>query len=175
MLRVRELIASGPAVIAALWSDLLTRDLVGEVTAPVRPVDDPLLAMLTDPRRAHPAVSDGLWVRLADVPAALCKRRYAAGVDVVLDVIDPVLPDNAGRWRLQSAGPDDPALASCERSGAAADVLLTVQALGAAYLGGASFGQLAGAGHVRELTPGAVARLAAAMSHDRAPWACMVF
>lgn len=175
ILRVRELIASGPAVTAALWSDLLTRDLVGEVTAPVRPVDDPLLAMLADPRRAHPAVSDGLWVRLADVPAALCKRRYTAGIDVVLDVIDPVLPDNAGRWRLQSAGPDDPALASCERSGAAADVLLTVQALGAAYLGGASFGQLAGAGHVRELTPGAMATLAAAMSHDPAPWACMVF
>jgi predicted acetyltransferase len=174
-LRLRELVATEPEAIAALWSDLLNRDLVSEVVAPSRPIDDPLLAMLADPRRAHALVSDALWVRLIDLPAALCQRRYATGIDIVLDVIDPLLPDNAGRWHLHSGGPADGGAAVCERTSRPADVLLTVQAVGAAYLGGASFGQLAGAGHVRELTPGAAGRLAAAMSFDPAPWTCQIF
>ncbi len=174
-LRLRELVASDPAAIAALWSDLLDRDLVSEVVAPSRPIDDPLLAMLADPRRAHAQVSDALWVRLIDLPAALCQRRYATGIDVVLDVIDPVLPENAGRWHLHSCESANGGETVCERTSRPADVLLTVQAVGAAYLGGASFGQLAGAGHVRELTPGAAGRLAAAMSFDPAPWTCQIF
>jgi predicted acetyltransferase len=174
-LRVRELVAADPAATCSLWSDLLDRDLVSEVIAPIRPIDDPLLAMLADPRRAYPAVSDALWVRLTDLPAALCQRRYATRLDVVIDVIDPVLPDNAGRWRLHSGGPADGGRVACERSSSPADVLLTVQAVGAAYLGAASFGQLAAAGHVRELTPGAAGRLAAAMSFDPAPWTCQIF
>jgi predicted acetyltransferase len=174
-LRLRELVATDPAAIASLWSDLLDRDLVGEVVAPNRPIDDPLLAMLADPRRAHSSVTDALWVRLVDLPAALCQRRYATGVDVVLEVIDPALPDNAGRWHLGAGEPGDGGQAACERTNRPADVLLTAQAAGAAYLGGASFGQLAGAGHVRELTAGAAGRLAAAMSFDPAPWTCQIF
>jgi predicted acetyltransferase len=174
-LRLRELVATEPAAIAALWSDLLDRDLVSEVVAPGRPVDDPLLAMLADPRRAHSSVTDALWVRLVDLPAALCQRGYATGIDVVLEVIDPVLPDNAGRWHLRAGEQSDGGEAVCERTSRPADVLLTAQAAGAAYLGGASFGQLAGAGLVRELTPGAAGRLAVAMSFDPAPWTCQIF
>ncbi len=174
-LRVRELVAGDHAAGAALWSDLLSRDLVGEVLAPMRPVDEPLLSMLADPRRARATVSDGLWVRLTDLPAALCQRTYATGIDVVLDVADTAMPVNAGRWRLQASGPDDDGgKASCERTAAAADLELSVQALGAGYLG-SRIGQLAAAGHIRELTPGALGRFSTAMSHDPAPWSCMMF
>ncbi len=174
-IRVRELIAADGAATAALWGDLLSRDLVGEVVARNQPIDDPLLAMLGDQRRAQPMVSDALWVRLIDLPAALCQRTYASATDVVLDVIDPFLPANAGRWRLTTTGRDDSAGAQCQRTSAPADVLVSVHALGAGYLGGASFGQLAAAGHVRELTPGSLARLAAAMSWDPRPWCSMMF
>jgi predicted acetyltransferase len=174
-IRVSELMALDPAATAALWTDLFSRDLVGEVVALHRPVDDPLLAMLADPRRAQPMVSDALWVRLIDLPAALVQRKYASAVDLVIDVADPFLPDNAGRWRLTSDGPGGGGTARCERSAAPADLLVSVQALGAGYLGGASFGQLAAAGHVSERTPGALARLAAAMSWDPRPWCSMMF
>jgi predicted acetyltransferase len=174
-IRVRELIAADPAATAALWADLFSRDLVGEVVARNQPTDDPLLAMLGDQRRAQPMVSDALWVRLIDLPAALCQRTYATAADVVLDVIDPFLPENAGRWRLTTSGRDDAAKAQCQRTSEPADVLVSAHALGAGYLGGASFGQLAAAGHVRELTPGALARLAAAMSWDPRPWCSMMF
>jgi predicted acetyltransferase len=173
-LRIRELIAADPAATAALWRDLLSRDLVGEVVAPIRPVDDPLLSLLADPRRARATVSDGLWVRLIDLPAALSQRSYAAEIDIVLEVADAGLPANAGRWRLQASPGADGVKASCERTSAAADLDLSVQALGAGYLG-SQIGQLAAAGQIRELTPGAVGRLSAAMSHDPAPWSCMIF
>ena len=50
-LSVRELVATDAAATAALWADLLTRDLIGEVVARNRPVDDPLLDLLADRRR----------------------------------------------------------------------------------------------------------------------------
>jgi predicted acetyltransferase len=174
-LRIRELTASDPEATAALWADLLTRDLVGQVVAQMRPIDDPILAMLADPRRARPNPSDGLWVRLIDLPAALRQRRYAADADLVLEVSDPLLEANDGRWRLRAAGPAASGPTTCERTSDPADLRLGVQALGAGYLGGGSFSQLAAAGQVAELTAGSLARLATAMSWDRAPYSGMMF
>jgi predicted acetyltransferase len=167
---VDELIAADAAGSAALWTDLLTRDLIGEVEARRRPVDDPLLDMLADRRRARAQLTDGLWIRLTDVPRALAQRTYSCAADVVIEVIDDLLPANAGRWRLACPGPGESGTPSCERTTAAADVVLPVSALGAGYLGGARLGALAAAGLVSEATPGALARLSAAMYADPAPW-----
>ncbi len=176
-LRIRELMSIDPAATASLWTDLLNRDLIGEVIAPLRPVDEPLLAMLSDQRRARPGLSDGLWVRLIDLPAALCRRHYAADIDIVLDVIDARFPANHGRWRLTGGGLQSGggAVTSCQRVTDSADLRLSAAALGAAYLGGGKPSQLAAAGHILELTPGSLARLAAAMAWDPAPWHPMIF
>jgi predicted acetyltransferase len=175
-LRIRELISADPAATAALWSDMLSRDLVSEIVAPMRPIDDPLLAMLADPRRARPSPSDGLWVRLIDVPAALRARQYAAPADLVLEVADAVRPGNAGRWRLRIPGGQAAGgLPRCEPTGDPADLRLPVQALGAAYLGRPCLGQLASAGHIAELTPGSLATLSCAMSWEPAPFSPMMF
>jgi predicted acetyltransferase len=175
LLSVTELMAADAAATAALWADLLSRDLIGEVVARQRPVDDPLLEMLADRRRARASLTDGLWIRLIDVPAALSQRRYSCAADVVIEVIDELLPANAGRWRLQCPGPADGGAASCERTTAAADVVLPVAALGAGYLGGTRLGALAGAGLVSERKRGALARLSAAMYSDPAPWCPSTF
>ena len=176
VLQVRELMATDPAAHVAVWNDLLSRDLVAEVRAPARPVDEPLLFLLADRRRARPRIVDGLWIRLVSVPDALTQRRYSCAVDVVIEVADDLLPENAGRWRLRAPGPEDAAgpaasqRATCERTSAAADVMLPVQSLGAAYLGGTRLGALAGAGLAEQARPGALAALSAAMSWDPAPW-----
>jgi predicted acetyltransferase len=196
VLTVRELMAVDPAASAALWTDLLSRDLTSEFRARLRPVDDPLLYQLADPRRARPQLTDGLWVRITDIPGALAGRRYAAPVDVVIEVRDDILPANAGRWRLttsSSAGAGGAAgasgaagaasagdagrglAASCVRVTSAADLVLDVTQLGAAYLGGTRLGTLAEAGLVTERRPGAVRQLSAAMSWDPAPWCPVVF
>ena len=91
----------------------------------------------------------------------------------MLEVADPLIAANDGRWRLRTGGPSD--AASCDRTGDAADVRVTVQALGAAYLGGGQLSQLAAAGHAAELTPGALAALGTALSWDRPPYSGMLF
>jgi predicted acetyltransferase len=173
VLNIRELLADGPEAFAVIWGDLLTRDLVGEVRARQRPVDDPLLHLLADRRRARAQLTDGLWVRLVDVRRALSQRRYACPVDLVIEVTDDLLTSNAGRWRLQAGGPASPAC--CERTTAPADVALPVQALGATYLGGTRLGALAAAGLAAERRAGALAGLSTALAWDPAPWCPTIF
>ena len=179
VLTVRELMAVDPAASATLWADLLSRDLTSEFRVQRRPVDDPLLYQLADPRRARPLLNDALWVRIIDVPAALGGRRYSCPVDVVIEVRDEILPSNAGRWRLtttgEGSGGGSGLAASCVPATSAADLALDVTELGAAYLGGTKLGALAGAGLVAELRPGAARQLSAAMSWDPAPWCPLVF
>lgn len=177
VLYVREAITLDPAAAAALWADLLSRDLIRTFRLPMRPVDDPLLNLLADSRLSRPRLADGLWVRLVDVGRALAQRRYACPVDVVIEVTDELVPQNHGRWRLTAATIASPSgfAGTCERSTARADLALPVQALGAAYLGGTRLGSLAAAGQVTEITPGSVAALSTAMSWEPAPWCPMIF
>jgi len=172
---IRELFAVDPAACAALWRNLLTRDLVSEVHARMRPVDDPLLYLLADRRDARPRASDGLWIRLVDLPAALAGRRYACPVDAVIEVTDHQLPANSGRWRLRAGGLAETEPPTCERTSAEADLTLGIAELGAAYLGGTRLGALAGAGLVAEHRPGALAAVSAALSWDPLPWSPMMF
>jgi predicted acetyltransferase len=175
VLTLRDLYWTDPSACAALWTDMLSRDLVAEVRARVRPVDDPILHMLVDPRRARTRVFDGLYVRIVDLPGALMSRTYASAVDVVIEVTDELLPANAGRWRLQAGGPRDGGKPVCERATVDADISVPVTALSAAYLGGTRLGGLAAAGQIVELRPGALAELSTAMWWDPAPWSPMAF
>jgi predicted acetyltransferase len=177
VLTVRELMAADPAASAALCTDLLSRDLTTEFRLPHRPVDDPLLYQLADPRRTRPKLNDNLWVRIVDLPRALAGRRYSCPVDVVLEVRDEILPANAGRWRLSTttAAPGGGLAASCVPASSPADLALDVTELGAAYLGGTRLGALTGSGLVAELRPGATRQLSAALTWDPAPWCPMVF
>jgi len=177
VLEVSEALATDPAATAALWDNLLSRDLVSEFHARMRPVDDPLLYLLADPRRVRSVVSDGLWVRLVDVGRALAQRHYASPVDVVIEVADELCPQNAGRWRLAAEAGVAPAgfRATCERTTAPADVVLPVWAVGAAYLGGTGLKAMANAGLITEAAPGSLAALSTAMSWEPAPWCPMTF
>ncbi|MGG8408483.1 GNAT family N-acetyltransferase, partial [Streptomyces sp. 12297] len=61
---VRDLDALDPAAYAALWRYVFDIDLVWTVKAHKRPVDDPLLHLVSDVRRSAPRVRDQLHVRL---------------------------------------------------------------------------------------------------------------
>src|SRR5262249_58898992 len=112
-----------------------------------------------------------LWLRTPAPRAALSARRYAADVDVVIEVSDDWVPENAGRWRLTGS----PAGATCTSTVDEPDLACDVRALGAAYLGGTSLHSLAATGQVRELTPGALARASVAFGWLRAPTSIEVF
>ncbi|MGW1765190.1 GNAT family N-acetyltransferase [Streptomyces sp. NPDC002073] len=163
---VRDLDALDPAAYAALWRYVFDIDLVWTVKAHKRPVDDPLLHLVSDVRRSAPRVRDQLHVRLVDVGAALAARVYGSPVDVVFEVTDAFCPWNEGRWRLTG----DAKGASCVRTGDAADLALSVTELGAAYLGGVTLASLGGAGRVVERRAGALVEASRGFAGDVAPW-----
>ncbi|WP_283137859.1 GNAT family N-acetyltransferase [Rhizohabitans arisaemae] len=165
-----DLVALDPAAYAVTWRQLLDRDLVSTVVAQ-GPVDDPLTRLLAEPRHLHSTWSDELWVRLVDVDRALGMRAYAAPVDVVIDVTDPVCPWNERRFRLSG----DRSGGTCTPTGDPADLTVPVQALGSAYLGGESLGSYHTAGLVSEHRPGAVAHLSTAMSWGVKPHCGLMF
>lgn len=170
--RVKEAVATDAAVAHVLWSRLLDLDLTTEVTSGALAVDDPLLSLLVDVRAARGTLHDNVWLRIIDLPAALAGRQYQADVDVVLEVSDIRLPDNAGRWRLTA-----PAFgaARIEHTDDPADLALDIRELGAVYLGGTSLAELAGAGLVAESTPGALRPTSVAFGWPQAPVASWVF
>lgn len=168
---VRDLIASTPQAEAGLWAYLTSLDLIRNVRRYHGPVDEPLLFLVSDPRKVQLRMVDQLWVRLADVDRALAARRYATEIDVVFEVADPFCPWNAGRWRL-AGGPGG---ATCERTSDPADLALRSTELGAAYLGSVSLATMAAAGRVSELRPGALAATALAFNAGRPAWTPEVF
>ena len=111
-------------------------------------------------------VNDGIWVRLIDVGRALSARTFNDG-EIVLDVLDAFLPENAGRWRVTSDG--------AERTDEPADVRLDVTGVGSVYLGGFSFRELVRASRADELTESAAARADALFRIDVAPWCAEIF
>lgn len=168
---VKEAYAADPVAGVRLWRYLLSLDLVRVVEARLRPPDDALLTWLVDPRAAQPAWRDGTFVRPVDLVASLELRRYACPVDVVLQVSDPEVSGNTGRFRLQG-GPDG---ATCAPTPAQAHLSLSVTELGAAYLGGTSLASLGTAGLIDEHVPGALAATSTAFGWPLAPWTQSIF
>ena len=169
--RVDELTAASPSAYASLWRFLFSLDLTRRLTYGYATGDEPLWHLVPEPRRLGGALSDGLWVRLIDLPAALRARAYRAPLDVVLSVTDAILPSNAGRWRLVVA---DGAV-SCEPTSEPADLACDVLELGAAYLGGTPLAALSRAGRVAELRQGALAAADLAFGWHQAPGGSEVF
>ncbi|MFF0575412.1 GNAT family N-acetyltransferase [Streptosporangium saharense] len=163
--RVMELAAVTGRAYAALWRFLAGIDLVPWIEYEGA-VDEPLAHLLTDSRAVRSHEVDRLWVRLVDLPRALAGRRYAAPLEVVLQVRDDFCPWNSGRFLLRG----DSEGAGCERTGAAPDLRLGPAELGAAFLGGTTLASLAHAGRVEELRPGALARASAAFRGLREPF-----
>lgn len=160
-----------PAADLALTRTLLSMDLMRRVRWWNRPVDSSVPHLLADARHARTTVIDGLHLRIVDLPAALSGRRYAAPVDVVLEVTDPICPWNSGRWHLRG---DDNA-ATCTPTEDAAVVRLGVEDLGAVYLGGTSLTTLAATGRVTATDSDALARASVAFGWHVAPWCPVIF
>lgn len=170
--KVSDLYGADPGVEATLWRFLCDIDLVATVHADVRPLDDPLRWRLVEPRQLRTTdVTDWLWVRVLDVPAALAARRYATEDSLVLSVEDRFRPASGGRFGLET-GPDG---ASCAPTAAGADLILGVEDLGAIVLGGVAPSLLARAGRIDEATPGALARADAVFLTRPAPFCGTMF
>ena len=170
LLRVVEAVATSPRATLELWRFLFGVDLVARVRTWPVPPDHPLFLLAKEPKRLRMKVGDGLWLRLLDLERCLSARSYAVDGEIALEIVDPLVSENEGIWRLSTTGGST----SVEREGAP-DLRLGVSSLASAYLGGFTFAELAGAGLVEELADGALARADALFRTSRAPWCAEVF
>jgi predicted acetyltransferase len=163
---VDEVRGLSTAAYASLWRFLLSIDLVRTMKYAMASADDPLRYLLHDSRALHSGPVDGLWVRLVDIDRALRARRYPTPVNLVFEVRDRFCPWNDGRFHLTG----HPAGSFCEPTDRNPDLIVDVEALGAAYLGGVSLASLQAGGRVTEVSPGAVTLASTAFGWPVTPW-----
>ncbi|PRX45051.1 putative acetyltransferase [Prauserella shujinwangii] len=160
--RVVDFHAATAEAFAGLWRFLLGLDLVDVIETRSRPLDEPVELLFTDPRACRvTGVRDEIWLRLVDVPAALAARERDAD-PLVIEVSDPRLPANSGRYLIT---PDE-----VTRTDRPPEITLGADTLAMLYLGGwrpsalAAVGRLAAANADAERTADRLFRA------RRAPW-----
>jgi predicted acetyltransferase len=159
---IHELVANSADAYKALWRHCLDLDLASRVIAHNRPLDEPLLHLLADPRRLRQRPVDLLHVRLVNVAQALGARRYSAEGSLVIEVEDEFCSWNQGSYRLEPAG--------CRPTTEPPEISLDAGALGSVFLGGVSVDSMWRAGRVRECAPGAVKRADRLFAWSPRPW-----
>lgn len=144
-LDVEELIAASAATARALWQILASHSTMATRIRACLAPDDPVHVLSREPD-AELHRTESWMLRIVDGEAAIAARGFPAGVSVSvpLEVADPVLPVNAGGWRLEVAG----GKGSLQRAGnAAAAGALRLGARGlAALFAGSAIGPLRLAG-----------------------------
>lgn len=158
----------------ALARRLVDFDLMGSTINWV-PLDDPLVLWSASPRTVTGGLTDSLWIRLVDLPAAVADRGHAVDCDLRVEVRDDVLGANQGVWHWQSVDGAGRLERVDGQPAEPADLSLSINDLGAVWLGGQTLGARAAAGFVTEHRPGAVATLDAALRTAVGPTAAADF
>ncbi|HKN96809.1 MAG TPA: GNAT family N-acetyltransferase [Pseudonocardiaceae bacterium] len=167
VLAVHDFFYDRAEVWAALWRFLLTVDLVDRVRCDFRPLDEPVEELMVDRGQVETTqVGDETWLRLVDVPAALAARQFgelAPGAgSVVVEVRDPFLPANSGRYLLG----DGPARQVAEPPALTMDVDVLAQL----YLGAIAPSVLADAGRIGVVKADALPVADRLFAVSGAPW-----
>ncbi|WP_136586974.1 GNAT family N-acetyltransferase [Microbacterium hydrothermale] len=166
VLNVRSLFADGDDAYAALWRFAIEHDLVGTVKAWLQAPVPPVQWMVSDRRAVTATLTDHHWLRVLDVAGALSSRTYAAPLDAIVRVEDP-LGFADGTWAVRIDEAREAAVSPADAD-APVDVQLTVGALGSLLLGGVRASELAAAGLVRG-DAGAIAAIDAAFAPAMTP------
>ena len=103
--QVREYSWLTPDAYTAMWQYIAAHDLTWRVTVNDAPSDDPLFHLARDPRTLRTRISDGILVRIVDLPRALQIRRYPLEAELTFAVQDDLCDWNQATWKL-STGPE---------------------------------------------------------------------
>ena len=162
---------------AGLWRFLFEMDLTNQVTAKLRSIEEPFAWQIADFRAARKTLQrDHLWTRILNVKAALEARIFSAHGTIVLEVTDP-LGYAAGSFLLEIADDGsavvEPLLGDVPNT--AAHIALSVNDLGALYLGGVSAVTLTAAGRITEVRAGSASAVDASFRSPVTPWLSLWF
>lgn len=167
-LGLSEMIALTPEAYSGLWGFLVNQDLVSQFRAWNVPADTALHHLYANFRDTQ-TLSDGLWIRILDVEAALSARRYSTDGSLVLEVSDPI-DNRTSRYRLEVSD----GAGSCRATSRSPDLTLDMEDLGAGFLGRTRFRLLNALGRVSG-SPQACALADAMFDWHPRPWCQEIF
>lgn len=144
----------------ALWRVLLGMDLKDKISAGSH-VADPLPYLLTDARLVEVSGTDGLWLRMRDIPTVLQARTYSADLVVTCEISDGIL-DGGGRYELVVKDGE----ATCTPTEQEPDVETSLAVLGSLYLGAHKASSFAAANRLRCTDSQLLTQLDAAFASD---------
>ncbi|MET0136171.1 MAG: GNAT family N-acetyltransferase [Kibdelosporangium sp.] len=163
VITVQDMHAADAGVQNDIWRFLIEVDLVREVRAQHRPVDEPVELTLADPRACKTLeVGDHLWLRLVDTLAALRARTYGDAEPVAVAVNDKFLPVNSGTYVVSRDG--------VVRADRAADLTLNTEELAMIYLGTTRPSALAAAGRAEACSQSVLTRADKLFASDQIAW-----
>lgn len=160
--QVLDFQAADQGAVNDLWRYLVGIDLVDTVVVYFRPVDDPIEQILVNSEAVRSERDDELWLRIVDVPAAFAGRTYDVAAPVVIEVVDSLLPNNSGRYRISPQG--------TERTGDEPALTMNVETLAMLYFGAFRASTLAGIGRIAVADPAALPAADRLFSVDRPAW-----
>ena len=166
-LHVKEAVAATDSAHAALWRYLFDQELVDDLKARARPVDDPLIWMLAEPRRLRRSLTDAIWMKLLDIPAMLQKRTYPVEDTLIMQIIDAET-DESHNFSVEFGNEG----ATSRPTSAEPDLVMNESDLAAIYAGAVECSMLANIGliDVSARTPDAALRADAIFRTSPAGW-----
>lgn len=165
---IEVLISADVAAHSALWNHLTTIDLFANISYWNVAVDDALMVLATDVRQVKRTMHDAGYIRILDLPGALQARTYEVDGSLTLQVNDEFGYAD-GTFSVEISNGKATVTPADAAADAGADLELSIEALGALYLGGSNAPQLAAAGKImgdHEM----VAKLDRLMRTTTAPW-----
>ncbi len=173
VVHVEYLVTATDDAYSALWRYLIELDLVGQVQAGLRTLDEPVRWKISDSRAAtENAVGDHLWLRILDVKTTLEARHYSAPGTFVLELDDP-LGFASGCWMLSIDDAGTGVVRKLDDSEGFGDnhhLAMNIRDLAAIYLGATSVSTLVKAGRIAQKTMGASIAADAAFRSTVTPW-----
>lgn len=154
----------------ALWTFLRSHDLANMLRFYFVPDDDPAPQTLLEPRKLGKRQSDGIWMRVVDVPALLEQRGYSLGGSATVTIEDDDLcPWNNGTWTVNADGGGAPAKVS-EGGDAGRALKLSINTLATVLSGHTGASQLSAMGKIQCCDSAALRAADALFSTTHRPW-----
>ncbi len=153
-MQVREYAWLTPAAYIAMWRYIASHDLTWRIIVNDAPEDDPLFHYARDPRTLRRSTSDGILVRIVDLPRALSIRPYPVTGEITFRVRDQLCEWNEATWNLQ-VGPEG---ADIRQTDADPELTLDIHSLAQLATGHLSATYLARLNRIETNTPPALQR-----------------
>jgi predicted acetyltransferase len=133
-IEVLGLTADSPEVLCALWHAVGSSSTMAHTLTVTSPMERELLLLLPE-QELETKSEIGYMLRVCDLPAAVEARGYPTGLSVSVDVEvhDPIVGENDGRWHLSV----EDGKGRAERGGRG-DVVLGINAFASLYSGWAT-------------------------------------